>query len=222
MKKFNVAIDGVSGVGKSTLAKLIASEFDLIFINTGQMYRAIAYHFLSIDKLNNRYINKNLATEIKTLIPLENQKIELNQKEISKFLWSDQISKGASFVAKNKLVRKFCVALQQELAKNKGIVMEGRDIGSVVIPDAEIKFFLIANSKIRAQRRIIQLEEKNISFKKSAVLKNIEKRDKQDRNRKIDPLVKVEDAILVDTSNYSLTEVKKILFDYIKRKIYHE
>lgn len=222
MNKFNVAIDGVSGVGKSTLAKLIASEFNLVFINTGQMYRAIAYHFISIKKLNYDFINQNLSKQIKILKPLADQKIQLNDQEVSSFLWTDEISKAASFVAKNENVRKFCVSIQKELAKNKNIVMEGRDIGSVVLPDAEVKFFLVANSLIRAKRRIKQLKEKNIKFVKEDILKNIEQRDRDDQSREIDPLVQVEDAILVDTSNYTLDEVKNILFKKIREKISHE
>lgn len=222
MKKINVAIDGTSGVGKSTLAKLIANEFNLIFVNTGQMYRAIAYWFLSHNHLDDDYINQNLENEIKDLKPLENEKIILNGKEVSNLLWSDEISKSASWIAKNKKVRFFCVALQSKIAKKKNVVMEGRDIGSVVIPNAEIKFFLEASPETRAIRRIKQLKEKMISFDENEILGNIRKRDFEDSTREIDPLKKTEDAFVIDTSNISLEDVKEIMFNKIRKILVNE
>ncbi|MGL4343428.1 MAG: (d)CMP kinase [Metamycoplasmataceae bacterium] len=216
--KINIAIDGPSGVGKSTLAKNIAKEFDLIFVNTGLMYRAIAFYFLNKNKINDlNYILKNIKNIKIKLLP--NEEILLNEENITNKLWVDEISKAASTVAKIAEIRKFCVKFQQEIAKNKNVVMEGRDIGSVVIPNAEIKFFLIATPEERAKRRIVQLKEKNINFNEEDILNNIKERDFEDTNRKNDPLIQVKDAILIDTSKYNLKEVEQIMFAKIRERL---
>ncbi len=208
MKKINIAIDGPSGVGKSTVAKEIAKKLDLVFINTGLMYRAIGYYCMNndIDLDDEQKIAKSLEEINLNLLP--NEKIELNNIDITSKLWSDQISLVASKVAKLPKVREFCVQKQQLIAKNNpGVVMEGRDIGSVVLKNAELKIFLEANNEIRTKRRVEQLFAKGMNVNEQDVLKNIIERDKRDSERDVTPLIKVPEAIVIDTSYLTLEEV---------------
>ncbi len=208
MKKINIAIDGPSGVGKSTVAKEIAKKLDLVFINTGLMYRAIGYYCINndIDLDDEQKIAKSLKEINLNLLP--NEKIELNNIDITSKLWSDQISLVASKVAKLPKVREFCVQKQQLIAKNNpGVVMEGRDIGSVVLKNAELKIFLEANNEIRTKRRVEQLLAKGMNVNEQDVLKNIIERDKRDSERDVTPLIKVPEAIVIDTSYLTLEEV---------------
>ncbi len=208
MKKINIAIDGPSGVGKSTVAKEIAKKLDLVFINTGLMYRAIGYYCINndIDLDDEQKIAKSLKEINLNLLP--NEKIELNNIDITSKLWSDQISLVASKVAKLPKVREFCVQKQQLIAKNNpGVVMEGRDIGSVVLKNAELKIFLEANNEIRTKRRVEQLFAKGMNVNEQDVLKNIIERDKRDSERDVTPLIKVPEAIVIDTSYLTLEEV---------------
>ncbi len=208
MKKINIAIDGPSGVGKSTVAKEIAKKLNLVFINTGLMYRAIGYYCMNndIDLDDEQKIAKSLEEINLNLLP--NEKIELNNIDITSKLWSDQISLVASKVAKLPKVREFCVQKQQLIAKNNpGVVMEGRDIGSVVLKNAELKIFLEANNEIRTKRRVEQLLAKGMNVNEQDVLKNIIERDKRDSERDVTPLIKVPEAIVIDTSYLTLEEV---------------
>lgn len=208
MKKINIAIDGPSGVGKSTVAKEIAKKLDLVFINTGLMYRAIGYYCMNndINLDDEQKIAKSLKEINLNLLP--NEKIELNNIDITSKLWSDQISLVASKVAKLPKVREFCVQKQQLIAKNNpGVVMEGRDIGSVVLKNAELKIFLEANNEIRTKRRVEQLFAKGMNVNEQDVLKNIIERDKRDSERDVTPLIKVPEAIVIDTSYLTLEEV---------------
>lgn len=220
MKKINIAIDGPSGVGKSSVAKEIAKRLDLVFINTGLMYRAIGYYCLNhdIDLENEQKIIESLKAIDLNLLP--NEKIELNGVDITNKLWSDQISLIASKVAKLPKVREFCVDKQQLIAKNNpGIVMEGRDIGSVVLKDAELKIFLEANNEIRTKRRVEQLLAKGINANEADVLKNIIERDKRDSERDATPLIKVPEAIAIDTSYLTLEEVIQKIVELAKEII---
>ena len=219
-KKINIAIDGPSGVGKSSVAKAIAKKLDLVFINTGLMYRAVAFYFI-INHLNlndEKLVNEKLS-KIKLKI-LANEQIELNDENVSSKLWTDEISLAASCVAKYLAVRNFCVKIQQKLAQEKpGVVMEGRDIGTVVLPNANLKIFLSADPEIRAQRRIKQLEAKGEIVNHQDILKNVINRDETDQTRTIAPLEKAKDAIEIDTSNFSLEEVIQKIVDLAKTKM---
>ncbi|MGL5643590.1 MAG: (d)CMP kinase [Metamycoplasmataceae bacterium] len=222
MKKINIAIDGPSGVGKSTIAKRIAEELHYIFINTGLMYRAISYFCLknNINTKNENDVVNNLININLELLPKE-QAI-LNNKNVTSFLRSDDVSISASLVASYKEVRRFCVLKQQKYTKSKGVVMEGRDIGSVVMPDAELKIFLTASSEVRIKRRIDQLEESNTKYDAESVSKNLKERDETDSTRDIDPLVKMPDAIEIDTSNISIDDVNKIILKLVQERINNE
>ena len=219
-KKINIAIDGPSGVGKSSVAKAIAKKLDLVFINTGLMYRAVAFYFI-INNLNlndEKLVNENLS-KIKLKI-LANEQIELNDENVSSKLWTDEVSLAASCVAKYLAVRNFCVKIQQKLAQEKpGVVMEGRDIGTVVLPNANLKIFLSADPEIRAQRRIKQLEAKGEIVNHQDILKNVINRDETDQTRTIAPLEKAKDAIEIDTSNFSLEEVIEKIVNLAKTKM---
>lgn len=199
----SIAIDGPAGSGKSTIAKLIAERLDIEYIDTGAMYRAVALYKkennLSLDQLIKNLNNIN--------IDYKKGKIFLNEKDISNFIRTEEISKLASEISKNNSVREKLVDIQRNLSKSKSVVMEGRDIGSVVLPNANNKFYVDASPEIRAKRRYEQLKEKGIS----ADLKNIEediiKRDKNDKTRKNSPLTLVKDAKYIDTSYMSIENV---------------
>ncbi|MGL5617465.1 MAG: (d)CMP kinase [Metamycoplasmataceae bacterium] len=222
MRKINIAIDGPSGVGKSTIAKRIAEELHYLFINTGLMYRTISYFCLknNIDIKNEKDVVKNLVNINLELLPKE-QAI-LNNENITPFLRSDDVSVSASLVASYKDVRKFCVLKQQKYTLQKGVVMEGRDIGSVVIPDAELKIFLTACPEVRVKRRINQLEENNTKYDALSVSENLQKRDEADATRVIDPLVKMPDAIEIDTSNISIENVNQIILKLVQERTDNE
>ena len=199
----SIAIDGPAGSGKSTIAKLIAEKLDIEYIDTGAMYRAVALY----KKENNLSIDQLVKNLNKINIDYKKGKIFLNEKDISNFISTEEISKLASEISKNDFVREKLVDIQRNLSKSKSIVMEGRDIGSVVLPNASNKFYIDASPAIRAKRRYEQLKEKGIS----ADLKNIEedilKRDKNDKTRKNSPLTLVEDAKYIDTSNMNIENV---------------
>ena len=220
MKKINIAIDGPSGVGKSTIAKKLAQELDLLFINTGLMYRAIGWYMIN-ENLNfhdDNELKENLKKIKLELLP--NEEISLNGQNITKSLYEDKISLAASHVAKNKDVRNYCVNFQQQIAKiNPGVVMEGRDIGSIVLPNAELKIFLTASNEIRAKRRYEQLKTKGENITEKEIFKNLVERDNNDLQRKNSPLIKVEDAIEIDTSNLTLDEVIQKVISLAKSRM---
>ena len=222
MRKINIAIDGPSGVGKSTIAKTISEKLDYLFINTGLMYRSISYFCIEnkIDIHNESEVVKHLNQINLNLLPQE--QITLNNVNITKHLREEEISISASTIASYKEVRKFCVLKQQKYTINKGVIMEGRDIGSVVIPDAELKIFLNANLSIRSQRRIKQLQTVNIECDEKTVMENILKRDEFDANRTNDPLKKMSDAIEIDTSNIEITEVVNKIIELAMERINNE
>lgn len=212
MKKFNIAIDGPSGVGKSTIAKKIARQYNMIHLDTGAMYRCIAY-FL---KNNPGNIEEKLD---QIQIQFDNNHVFLNQQDVTDEIRNEEISLLASYVAKNEKVRHFLVAKQREIAKNQGFILDGRDIGSVVLPDAQVKFYLSASAEVRAQRRFNEYQSKNIKVELKDLLNDIEKRDLQDSTRAHSPLIKVVDAYELDTSNKSIEEVIAEACEYIERKV---
>lgn len=218
-EKINIAIDGPSGVGKSSVAKAIAQKLNYTFINTGLMYRALAYVCLqnNINLDNEQQVIEYISTIKIEIFP--NEIIKVNDQDITSLLWVDEISLAASQVAKLPLVRSFCVQKQQEIARrHHGVIMEGRDIGSVVLKDAELKIFLEANNETRMKRRVNQLLEKGQNVNPDEVLKNIIERDKRDQEREVTPLIKVPEAIAIDTSNLTLNEVIEKIISLAKEK----
>lgn len=217
--KISIAIDGPSGVGKSSVAKAIAQKLQYTFINTGLMYRGLAYVCLqnNIDLENENQIMDFIKTLKIEMFP--NEIITVNDQNITSLLWVDEISLAASQVAKLPPVRSFCVQKQQEIARlHQGVVMEGRDIGSVVLKDAELKIFLEATNETRVTRRVNQLLAQGQNVNRNEVLKNIIERDKRDQEREVTPLIKVPEAIAIDTSSLTLDEVINMIINLAKEK----
>lgn len=223
-EKFIVTIDGTSSTGKSTIAKRIAKKLGYKYIDSGAMYRAITYYCLEENILSPSFFKKdillqklnNIKIDFKKKSANHNLEINLNENFIEDKIRSLEVSEFVSKIAKIDDVRTFMVKIQHSLGKNKGIVMDGRDIGTVVFPKAEYKFFLEASARLRAQRRYDQLtkEKKDVSFED--VFKNIVLRDNLDINRSNSPLRKASDAILIDTENLSLKQLEDEIFQYIR------
>ena len=206
-KYISIAIDGPAGAGKSTIAKLVAKKLDYKYINTGIMYRIMAYISNKLDlDLNNisLLIQKYNDLNIKYV---DDEHIIYNNQNIINDLRNNAISSLAANVAQNIEIRKFCVDLQRKMAYNDNVVMDGRDIGSVVLPNSNVKIYLWASSKIRAKRRVKQNLELGIVEKYNDVLNEIKKRDYNDMNRKISPLIQTKDAIKIDTSHLTIAQV---------------
>lgn len=211
MKKIIVAIDGLAATGKSTLAKRLAKELNYTYINTGAMYRAITYYALenNLDQID--LISALPDLSIRFEEENNSQKALLNDEDITNELHSMKVANQVSIIASIPKVREFLVDQQRKMGIQKGIVMDGRDIGTVVFPEAECKFFLTANVEIRAQRRVDELHQLGNSASYDKVVENLVSRDNTDSNRDISPLTKALDAITVDVSELTLEEVYSIL-----------
>ena len=217
-KKIIIAIDGHSSTGKSTVAKRVAKKLDYIYADTGAMYRAVTYYGLKngiiTDSLNENALIAALSKiEIRFKLNKESGVGEtiLNAQNVEKEIRTIEVSNWVSPVAELTEVRRKLVEQQQEMGLEKGIVMDGRDIGTVVFPDAELKIFMTASAPIRAKRRYNEMKVSNESISFEEVLDNVEKRDHIDSNRKDSPLIKAKDAILLDNSE--LTEEEQ--YNYI-------
>lgn len=213
-KQITIAIDGFSSTGKSTLAKQLAQQLGYIYVDTGAMYRAVAYfamqnQLISVDSFNKvDLVNqlKNIALEFKFNTELGFAEMYLNGTNVEKAIRTIEVSGYVSKVAEVSEVRAKLVEQQQEMGKNKGIVMDGRDIGTVVFPDAELKIFMTASAATRAQRRFDELVQKGDSVSYDEVLKNVEERDYIDTHRDDSPLVMAEDAVEIDNSHLTREE----------------
>ena len=205
-----IAIDGPAGAGKSTIAKRVAEKLGLIYVDTGAMFRAIALYMTGkCVKSNETYKVKEELNNIRLDIVYENgeQQIILNDENVSKLIRNPEISKAASSFAQVPEVRERLLILQRELADKRPVVMDGRDIGTKVLPSASVKIFLTADVKVRAERRYKELTEKGEKVNLEDIMSDIKSRDEQDMNRKVSPLVQADDAVLVDTSSLSVDEV---------------
>jgi cytidylate kinase len=212
----SIAIDGPAGAGKSTIASVIADRFKLMYINTGSMYRAIA---LMAMKNNIPYTDvKNVCTLMNLLeMHFENNKLFVNGEDVSNEIRSPKVSNNVANFAAIPEVREILVKLQQQIANKYNVIMDGRDIGTVVLKNAQFKFYLTASAEERAKRRCKEFSEKDIKIEYTEVLNDIIKRDYIDSNREINPLSKCKDAIEIDSSKLCIDEVVEIITNYIKR-----
>ncbi len=223
MKIINVAIDGPAGAGKSTISKKAASELGFIYIDTGALYRTVGLNALrnKIDLKSDEAIEKTLTPELKIELKFIGgaQRMFLNGEDVSDKIRTPEASMAASRVSAVPAVRAYLFDLQKNMAKNNNCIMDGRDIGTVVLPDAQVKIFLTASPEARAERRYKELVEKgeNVSFKD--VLADMVKRDYDDSHRTIAPLKKADDAILADTSELNLEESIDLIIRTIKDNI---
>lgn len=218
MEQITIAIDGPSGAGKSTIAKALSRELGISYIDTGAMYRGIAYGALKEGiKFNDDKSLKKMLEEISLGFNDEGH-ITLNGEDIEGEIRREEISKSASRLSQKDFIRKFSVDLQRELARSRSVVMEGRDIGTVVLPNADFKFFLTASEEVRGKRRWNQLKETGADPDYETILKDIIRRDKEDTTREHSPLRKAEDGIVIDSSLQSPEETVKQMVDIIRSK----
>jgi cytidylate kinase len=215
MKDFIVAVDGPAGSGKSTISKKIAEKLKLTYLDTGAMYRMITYYVI---KNNVDIENQNKLEEILNGLKLDikEDRFFLNGEDISDEIRGVEVTNNVSKVAAIKIVREKLVDLQRSISKGKKVILDGRDIGTVVFPDADIKIFLVASPSERAKRRLKDFQNKGIEHSYEEVLDEIVKRDKMDSERKESPLKKAEDAIEIDTSSMTIDEVSIKIIDLIK------
>lgn len=222
MKKITIAIDGFSSCGKSTMAKDLAKEIGYIYIDSGAMYRAVTLYclenslFNSDGSVNSEELEKHI-NDISVSFCLNEATLKpetfLNGVNVESKIRTMEVSSGVSLVAALGFVREALVKLQQEMGKSKGIVMDGRDIGTVVFPDAELKIFVTASAEIRAKRRYDELMAKGQEVSFDEILKNVEERDRIDQTRAVSPLRKADDAIVLDNSKMTVEEQKAWLIN---------
>ena len=224
MSKYkSIAIDGPSGAGKSSIAKSLSQKLNFLYVDTGALYRAIAWFMIdnNISTLDNDLITQNLKNiHIELKYKNNTQYIFANNIDISNKIRSPQISIAASNVSSFKSVRDFLLYLQRDIAKQNNVIMDGRDIATVVLPNADIKIFLTASIEIRAHRRYNELISLNHIVSFDEVYKDIIKRDTADSTRKIAPLKKSDDAILVDSSNMSFNQTLECIFKIVKERLH--
>lgn len=216
MKNISIAIDGPAGSGKSTVAKIISEILKIEYIDTGAMYRALTLKVLDL-KLDPKSAKDVISTFEKSSIDFNNNHIYLDGVNVDKEIRNNIINQNVSYIAIIKEVREGMVQVQQNLAKTKSVIMDGRDIGTVVLPNADYKFFITASVEERGRRRyeeLIAKGEKNISLE--AIQKEIENRDKIDSNREVSPLVQAEDAYLIDTTHMTIEEVVEKILSMVK------
>ena len=220
MKYVSVAVDGPAGSGKSTITKMVAKSLGFNYVDTGAMYRALTYNFLSngLDELEEEKIKELLSkTDFKVEYVNGVQYVYVNNEEVSDKIRTAEVSKFTSLFAKSPAVRDFLIDTQRNLANTNNIIMDGRDIASVVLPNADVKIFLTASVEERARRRVLDFERQgieNVDFEK--VKEDIKARDWQDENRDIAPLIKVESATLIDTTSLTIDEVVEKMTELVK------
>ena len=219
---YTIAIDGPAGAGKSTIAKRVAKELSFIYVDTGAMYRAMALYFLRKGILPDETKKIEAACEeIRVSITYVNgeQQVWLNGENVSKEIRKEEVGNMASKTSVNSKVREKLVALQRELASRENVVMDGRDIGTQVLPDATAKIYLTASAEERARRRFLELQEKGMPANMEAIEADIIARDQRDMTREISPLRQAEDAVLVDASQMTIEEVTNaVIREFEKRK----
>lgn len=218
---FNISIDGPAGAGKSTIAKKVAKELDFIYVDTGAMYRSMALYFIrkqvkaaEVDKII------TLLPEIHVTIAYENgeQHVYLNGEDVSTLIRNEEVSQMTSSISTIPKVREKLLSLQRNLAKENNVLMDGRDIGTCVLPDAELKIYLTASVGVRAKRRYNEMIEKGMECDLEELVASIKERDYRDMNRETAPLKQAEDAVLLDTSDMNIEEVVNAIIRMVKER----
>ncbi|MFD2209039.1 (d)CMP kinase [Virgibacillus halophilus] len=221
-KTIQIAIDGPAAAGKSTVARKVAQELKYIYIDTGAMYRSITLkalrHHLELE--DERVLTDLLKkTDIELIQTEAGQRVKLDGEDITEDIRSQEVSNHVSIVAKHPLIRKEMVFRQKKLAAEKGVVMDGRDIGTHVLPEAQVKIFLIASVAERAKRRHIENTQKGYASDLEEIKKDIQKRDELDSKREAAPLIKADDAVEIDTTSRSIEEVTHLILQTAEKKI---
>ncbi|MDE6972991.1 MAG: (d)CMP kinase [Lachnospiraceae bacterium] len=216
---FQIAIDGPAGAGKSTIARKVAKEKGFIYVDTGAMYRAMTYYLLckGVDMEDEDAIGRECAgAKITIRYEKGEQIVLLNGENVNGVIRTEEVSKMASMSSKHPKVRQRLTQLQKELASTSDVVMDGRDIGTCVLPDADVKIYLTASVEVRAKRRYEEQKQKGIECDLEQIAEDIAKRDEQDMNREIAPLKQAKDAILVDSSSMTIEEVSEKILNLCK------
>ena len=218
----NIAIDGPAGAGKSTIAKKLAADLGYVYVDTGAMYRSMAYYFLTnhIDAGDEKAVEA-ACPDVNVTIQYVNgeQQVLLNGENVNSVIRKEEVGNMASTISVYPVVRTKLVELQRQLAAKENVIMDGRDIGTVVLPDANVKIYLTASSKVRAQRRFDELTEKGISCDMNEIEKDIIDRDYRDMHRETSPLKQAEDAILLDSSDLDIEGVVAKMKEIIQKAV---
>jgi len=217
MSLINIALDGPAAAGKSTIAKQVASQLSMIYVDTGAMYRAITYKYLRTNQTEDfEALIKDTTLEL-TYDETKGQRVILDNEDVTDYLRENDVTNNVSYVASKEPVRSFAVKKQKDLAAQKGIVMDGRDIGTVVLPNAELKVYMIASVEERAERRQKENELRGIDSNLEQLKVEIEQRDQYDMNREISPLRKADDAVTLDTTGKSIETVTNEILDMVNQ-----
>lgn len=217
----NIAIDGPAGAGKSTIAKKVAKELSFIYVDTGAMYRAMALYLLNNgikgyeqDRISTQCVNADISIEYKD----GEQIVLLNGENVNSMLRTEEVGNMASQSSANPKVREHLLKLQRNLAAQNDVVMDGRDIGTTILPNAEVKIYLTASADTRAKRRYLELTEKGLECDIIKIRQDIIDRDERDMNREVSPLRQAEDAVLVDSSDMGIDEVVDAILSVYREK----
>ena len=218
---YNIAIDGPAGAGKRTIARRVAKELSFIYVDTGAMYRAMALYLLrkEVNKDDTEQIG-NICQDAEISIEYQNgeQIVLLNDENVNSYLRTEEVGNMASVSSAVPRVREKLLSLQRKLARDMSVVMDGRDIGTTILPDADVKIYLTASSLTRAKRRYLELQEKGTVCNLDEIQKDIEERDQRDMNREISPLRQAEDAVLVDSSDLTIQQVVDRILQIFRSK----
>ena len=220
-KTYRIAIDGPSGAGKSTISRRVASELGILYVDTGAIYRAVGLHMLraGVDPSDADAVVPMLSSVAVRLVYDERgQRIFLGDEDVSDLIRTPDASRAASQVSAHPVVREFLLEMQRNIAKNSNCIMDGRDIGTVVLPDAELKIFLTADAEDRARRRMLELNERGTPQSFADVLRDMIERDERDKNRPTAPLRQAEDAILLDTTGNELQDSIDAVLKIVREK----
>ena len=218
----NIAIDGPAGAGKSTIARKVAKELSFIYVDTGAMYRAMAYYLLKnhVSGENSKEIEEKCQdAEISICYENGEQQVLLGEENVTSYLRTEEVGKMASVSYANGKVREKLLSLQRNLAAQNDVVMDGRDIGTTILPGADVKIYLTASADTRAQRRYQELTQKGESCDLEEIKRDIIARDERDMNREVSPLKQAEDAVLVDSSHMGIEEVTEEIIRIYKEKV---